>query len=78
MHPFHPWHGRRVEVLDHRNILGVERVLLAAADGRQRWIPAAWTDLAPSDVFLAVSAGRSSFRADDLLRLSDLIAEAKA
>jgi len=32
-----------------------------------------WTDAAPYDRFLDVSAGRSWFRTDDLLELSELL-----
>lgn len=74
-HPFHPWHGRAVELFDHRNVVGVERVLLEDADGLRTWIPAAWTDIGPVDPFLAVSEGRSPFRVEDLVRLVELVSE---
>jgi hypothetical protein len=38
-------------------------------------LPAAWTDVAPFDAFLIVSASRSYFRVEDLLELSRLICE---
>ena len=62
-------------MLDHRNVGGVERVLLEQEEGRRAWIPAAWTDLVSADPFVATSAGRSSFRVEDLLRLVELLTE---
>ncbi len=38
-------------------------------------MPAAWTDVEGPDPFLVVSAGRSSFRVEDLLALVALVAE---
>ena len=35
--------------------------------------PASWTDVLPSDPFVVVSAGRSPFRACDLVELAVLI-----
>ncbi len=42
-------------------------------DRRLRSLPADWTSLAPPDPFVAVSAGRASFRVEDLERLGDLL-----
>ena len=36
-------------------------------------LPATWTSEAAADGFVAVSAGRSAFRAEDLLALVDLL-----
>lgn len=74
-HPFHPWAGREVEVLDHRNVGGIERVLLEGVDGRSAWIPASWTDVASPDPFLVASDSRSCFRVEDLLRLVELVSD---
>jgi len=38
-------------------------------EGRLRCIPLDWTNLAPPVAFLQVSAGRSQWRVDDLLKL---------
>lgn len=43
--------------------------------GKLRSILASWTSLAEEDAFIRVSAGRSWFRTDDLLRLNRLVAE---
>jgi Family of unknown function (DUF5372) len=37
-------------------------------------VPVRWTSLAAPDPFEVVAAGRAPFRADDLLRLVELIA----
>ena len=45
------------------------------ARGRLRSVLASWTDVPKPDLFAQASAGRSWFRADDLLRLCALIDE---
>jgi uncharacterized protein DUF5372 len=42
--------------------------------GRECEIPIGWTDLAPEDPLTALAAGRSWFRAPDLLELAHLVA----
>ena len=64
-----------MEILDRRNVGGVERVLLEVLDGRKAWIPASWTDVVSPDPFVSVSDSRSCFRVEDLLRLIDLVAD---
>jgi hypothetical protein len=44
-------------------------------DQRIRSLPAGWTDVDDPDPFVAMSAGRSLFRVEDLLALSALIGE---
>ena len=41
--------------------------------GRQCEIPLGWTDLAPEDAFITLAAGKSWFRAADLLELARLV-----
>jgi Family of unknown function (DUF5372) len=48
-------------------------VFFFADDGQLTSLPAGWTDVDPPDPFDAVSAGRSSFRVEDLLALVALI-----
>ena len=36
-------------------------------------MPAAWTSVVPEDVFVAVAAGRSRFRVQDLVDLAALV-----
>ena len=40
-------------------------------------MPATWTDVVGDDPFVALSAGRSHFRPDDLLQLARLVSELK-
>jgi hypothetical protein len=55
---------------------GEQRVFFREARGtRVRSMPAAWTDVEGPDPFLVVSAGRTSFRVEDLLALVALVAE---
>jgi hypothetical protein len=42
-----------------------------------RTIPRAFTDAADPDPFVFVSAGRSPFRVEDLVRLAELLRELK-
>jgi Family of unknown function (DUF5372) len=36
-------------------------------------LPAAWTDVAPTDPFVVIAAGRCPFTAEGLLAVADLI-----
>ena len=59
-----------------RQTWGEDRVFFLDGDGVMRSLPTAWTDAAPADVFVAMAAGRSAFRVEDLLGLATLIDEA--
>jgi hypothetical protein len=54
---------------------GEDRVMYYDTRGRLRSVLASWTDVPKPDLFAQASAGRSWFRADDLLRLGALIDE---
>lgn len=54
---------------------GEDRVMYFDERGRLRSMLTSWTNLADDDLFGQVSAGRSWFRVDDLLRLAALLAE---
>ena len=41
--------------------------------GQMQRLPAAWTDAVGEDPFVAVAAGRSPLRVEDLLQLADLL-----
>ncbi len=60
--------------MTYRNNWGEQRVYFHDAEGRLTALPAAWTDLFSPDPFAVISAGRSAFRATDLLELARLIA----
>ncbi len=50
-----------------------DRVYFHDDDGRLTSVPSAWTSICAADPFVVVSAGRSSFRAQDLLEVAELI-----
>jgi Family of unknown function (DUF5372) len=50
-----------------------QRVFFLDEDGTQRSLPAGWTDAVAVDVFVAMAAGRSPFRVEDLVGLAGLI-----
>jgi hypothetical protein len=43
------------------------------SSGRLQRLPASWTDVVGDDPFVVVAAGRSPLRAEELMRLADLI-----
>jgi Family of unknown function (DUF5372) len=55
-----------------------DRVLFLDEDGVRRSLPRAWTDAADVDPFVALAAGRSPFRVEDLLAVVALIAGLRA
>src|SRR5205823_1913533 len=64
-HPFHPLLGQRFPLVSRWRNWGGDRVLFEDG-GRVRSLPTAWTSIADPDPFVAVSAGRSFFRIQDL------------
>jgi hypothetical protein len=72
-HPFHPWAGREFVFVAVRQTWGEDRVFFLDEEGTQRSLPVGWTDAAEPDVFVAVAAGRSAFRVEDLLGVVGLI-----
>ena len=73
-HVFHPLRGQEFTLVDQRNAWREDRVDFHDDTGRLRRLPTAWTSAAPPDAFVALSAGRSHFRVEDLLQLVALIA----
>ena len=73
-HRFHPLSGRSFEFVNRRKSWQSDRVYFFDDAGELACLPAEWTDLAPEDPFVVVSAGRSPFRTADLLELAELIA----
>jgi hypothetical protein len=57
-----------------RNNWGEDRVYYCDHEGRLVSVPASWTAVVPPDPFVAISAGRSPFRLEDLLDLARLVA----
>jgi hypothetical protein len=60
-----------------RRTWGEDRVFLFDEDGVQRSLPRVWTDAADVDAFVALAAGRSPFRVEDLVVLVGLIEDAR-
>lgn len=56
-----------------RHAWGEDRVYYHDVEGRLRSLPAAWTSLFVPDPFVAVAAGRSAFRLEDLRGLRRLL-----
>jgi uncharacterized protein DUF5372 len=57
-----------------RHNWGDERVYYQDEAGVLHSVPSTWTNLAPVDPFVSLSAGRSTFRVSDLLELARLLA----
>ncbi len=72
-HPFHPWHGREFVLVTCRRNWGEDRVYFHDESGRLVSLPAGWTNAVSPDPFVVVSAGRSAFRAQDLIELARLV-----
>jgi hypothetical protein len=78
IHPFHPYKNIEFEIDSIRRIAYERRVFFFNTKGRKSSVPLHWTDIGPEDPFVAVSAGRSFFRVEDLLGLVRLIGEIKS
>ena len=68
-HPFHPLRGTEYELVIRKLTWGEDRVFYYDPAGALKSFLTNVTDLLPEDAFERVSAGRSSFRVDDLLEL---------
>jgi hypothetical protein len=75
IHPFHPYRNIAFEIDSVRRLPGECRVFFFNAKGRRSSVPLHWSDIGLEDPFVAVSAGRSLFRVEDLLGLVGLIEE---
>lgn len=72
-HPFHPLHGREFVCLTSVRRWGEERVYFQDDQGQTVSLRAQWTSLFAPPPLVALSGGRSAFRADDLLELARLL-----
>lgn len=73
IHPFHPWVGREFVFIALRHTWCEDRVFFVDDDGVQKSLPTGWTDAGPVDVFVALAAGRSPLRVEDLVRLVEVV-----
>jgi hypothetical protein len=56
---------------------GEERVYYRDQNGRMRFLPARWTDLAAPDPLIVTAGGRAYFRVEDLIQVQDRLKEWK-
>ena len=74
-HPFHPLFQQELDFLALRHQWGEERVFYRDRLGHLASMPARWTSATSLDPRDAATAGKSAFRASDLLELATLLAE---
>jgi Family of unknown function (DUF5372) len=73
IHPYHPLFQQEFELVQYRHNWGEDRVYFHAGAAHLTSVPASWTSLSPIDPFVAVAAGRSAFRIEDLLELATVV-----
>ncbi len=56
-----------------RHTWGEDRVFFLDEEGTQRSLPRGWTSVGDPDPFVALAAGRSGVRVEDLLALVELV-----
>ena len=76
-HPFHPLYHHEFELVDYRNNWGEDRVYFYEYEQNLTSVPVYWTSIVPEDPFVKISAGRSFYRVEDLVRLYNLIQNLK-
>jgi hypothetical protein len=74
IHPFHPYHDRQFHLVAVRQNWGEELLYYHDQKGRLISVPARWTDRVAPDAVVAIAAGRSPYRLEDLLELARLVA----
>jgi uncharacterized protein DUF5372 len=68
-HPFHPLRGAEYELVTRKLTWGEDRVFYYDPSGKLKSLLTNVTDVVSKDAFDRISAGRASFRVDDLLEL---------
>ena len=76
-HPFHPLHRREFVLLTSVRRWNEERVYFEDEQGRTIALRAQWTSVFSPPPLVAIAAGRSAFRADNLLELARLLRKLK-
>jgi len=64
-------------MIERKKIWGEYRILYIDGNDEMCLIHTSWTDVADEDPFVIVSNGRSAFRFDDLVKLSNLLKNIK-
>jgi len=73
-HPFHPWSGQEFELVTYLHTWGENRVYFHRKESEHLVsVPASWTDVVAEDPLVQLAAGRSLFRAPDLVELAQLV-----
>jgi len=72
-HPFHPCCGSEFKVEYYNCSQHEDWVLSRDKNGKKITFPAYWTSLIPPDPFAVISAGRSLFLLEDLIKLVDYV-----
>jgi Family of unknown function (DUF5372) len=73
IHPFHPWRGRRFELVAYKSAWGEDRVYFHNEEHQLIAMPASWTDVVAADPFVSIAKGRALFGANDLFELAELV-----
>ena len=74
-HPFHPLFGCTFKLIEYHRAWGEDRVYFLDPSELLQRLPASWTDVLGEDPFVAVAAGRSPLRVQELLRLAELLSQ---
>jgi len=72
-HPFHPLADREFDLVVRKHTWAEDRVFFFDDNGQLSSLPAGWTDVDPVDPFVAIAAGRSALRIDELVALVSLV-----
>ena len=72
-HPFHPLFGKKYELVTIRHNWGEDRVYYYDEQNQLKSLLLSWTSAQSPDPFVVISAGRSPFRIEDLLKLISLV-----
>jgi len=70
-------YGKKFKVIESKKVCNEDWLYYINDQGQYRSIPAKWTNLCTPDPFVEISQGRSYFRYDELLSLSNLLLELK-
>lgn len=73
IHQFIPQYGQEYEFIDRRLNWGEDRVVYFDEDGNVATILTSWTDVLELDKFVLQSNGRSNFRYEDLVEVSEIL-----
>lgn len=73
-HPYHPLAGQELEWIDEHGHGGERWLELRDEHRRMHSVLARWTSVVDDEPLVRMGAGRAHLRADDLVRLAELVA----